>query len=257
MSAHFFFLTFFLTLGASMDQVHDQYISIADCKKRASTFVEERKWQKYHAPKNLSICISVEAGELLEWFTWLTPEESFEILKTDKADAIRDELADVFLSLLTFCNTTGIDLATVFEKKIKKIEATYPTVHALQDSSAIVDDNDTTLDTFKKRAHRLITSRGWKKHHTPKNLAMYIFMEAAELMEQFYTHTLEESYAVFKTDKSVAIEDEVADIFLCILNFCNTAEIDLASSFEAKMKKIEAKYPAEQVSGKNSKYTEY
>lgn len=59
-------------------------------------FVKERDWDIFHNPKNLSMALVGEAGELVEIFQWLTAEESFDVMKDPKkATQIRHELADI------------------------------------------------------------------------------------------------------------------------------------------------------------------
>src|SRR5580700_6441368 len=72
-------------------------------------FSSERDWEKFHSPKNLAIALSVEAAELLEPFQWLTAEQS-EHLSHDQLSAVRMELADVFLYLVSLSDKLGVDL---------------------------------------------------------------------------------------------------------------------------------------------------
>jgi dCTP diphosphatase len=79
-------------------------------------FAAERDWEQFHSPKNLAIAVSVEAGELLEHFQWLTAEQSANLSKGDLAK-VRLELADVFLYLVSLSDKLGVDLvAAAFEK---------------------------------------------------------------------------------------------------------------------------------------------
>ncbi len=100
---------------------------IKDLQKKIVKFRDRRDWKQFHNFKNLAIDLSVEASELLELFQWLPEKEVKNILKNRQKEAkIKEELADVFWSLLLFAHDTGIDLETVLEEKIKINESKYP-----------------------------------------------------------------------------------------------------------------------------------
>ncbi len=89
--------------------------------ERLRKFRDERDWRKYHKLKNLAISISIEAAELLEHFQWVD-----EIELEKKREEIEEEVADVFIYLLFFCDVAGIDLIKATEKKMNKNELKYP-----------------------------------------------------------------------------------------------------------------------------------
>lgn len=89
-------------------------------------FSQQRNWDQFHSLKNLSMALSVEASELLELFQWSEGDERFENLASDKQQAIRDEVADVFLYLLRFCDQSGIDLIDAAKAKMLKNAIKYP-----------------------------------------------------------------------------------------------------------------------------------
>ncbi|MBB1246998.1 nucleotide pyrophosphohydrolase, partial [Streptomyces durbertensis] len=73
-------------------------------QKRLADFAAARDWGPYHTPKNLVAALSVEAGELVEIFQWLTPEESQRVMDDpDQAHRVEDEVADVLAYLLQLC----------------------------------------------------------------------------------------------------------------------------------------------------------
>ncbi len=91
------------------------------------SFADQRNWNQYHTPKNLAMALTGEAGELLEVFQWLTPEESDRRnLGPANRQAVRDELADVFIYTLRLADLLDIDLEEVFWEKMKKNEQKYP-----------------------------------------------------------------------------------------------------------------------------------
>jgi dCTP diphosphatase len=79
-------------------------------------FAAARDWDQFHSPKNLAMALSVEAGELLEHFQWLTEEQSANLAEGEVAK-VRLELADALLYLVSLSDKLGVDLiAAAFEK---------------------------------------------------------------------------------------------------------------------------------------------
>ena len=89
---------------------------------RLSAFAEARDWPQFHNPKNLATALSVESAELLEIFQWLTPDQAENVMSSDRAGDVRDEVADVAIYLLYFLARTGIDLDAVLEDKMRRNE---------------------------------------------------------------------------------------------------------------------------------------
>ena len=90
-----------------------------------SNFARERDWDQFHSPKNLSMALIVEAGELVEQFQWLKQSESRDLPK-DKLEAVEEELADILVYLIRIADQLDIDLISASRKKIKSNEAKYP-----------------------------------------------------------------------------------------------------------------------------------
>jgi len=88
-------------------------------------FGRERDWHLYHMPKNLTAALIVEAAELLEPFQWLTPEQSLN-LPPDKHEAVRQEMADVLIYLVSLANCLEVDLLKAAEDKLAINAAKYP-----------------------------------------------------------------------------------------------------------------------------------
>lgn len=105
----------------------DSSTTVAEIKTRVLSFARERDWEQFHAPKNLSMALAAEAGELMEHFLWATPEAS-RMIATDtaKRKKIEEELADVVIYALEFANMTGIDVAAAIEAKMAANAAKYP-----------------------------------------------------------------------------------------------------------------------------------
>lgn len=112
-------------------------------------------------------------------------------------------------------------------------------------------DAATTLEDLKALVRRFVEERAWQPFHSPKNLAMGIAVEAAELMECFLWLDLPASYETANDPKKrAAIADEMADVFCYLLNLSNVLGIDLSEALQAKMVKNAVKYPAEEYRGK-------
>lgn len=99
--------------------------TIAHLKKIVLEFSQEREWQQFHTPKNVSMALAGEASELMEHFLWVESKDSY-TTAAEKKESVEQEVADVFCYLLTFCNQTGIDLAAALEKKMEINRIKYP-----------------------------------------------------------------------------------------------------------------------------------
>lgn len=105
----------------------DSSTTLEEIKARVLAFARERDWEQFHAPKNLSMALAAEAGELMEHFLWATSEASRAIAQDEtKRKKIEEELADVVIYALEFANMTGIDVAAAIEKKMAANAAKYP-----------------------------------------------------------------------------------------------------------------------------------
>ena len=114
-----------------------------------------------------------------------------------------------------------------------------------------MNDEQATLARLKEQVAKFIAARDWQKYHRPKNLAMSIAIEAGELLElfQWLDHReCDEGLADPEVRKKLA--DEMADVLAFLLSLSNVTGIDLAASFEAKMKANGEKYPVEEVKGR-------
>ena len=99
--------------------------SIDDLKEAVIKFAQDRDWEKFHTPKNLSAAVAVEAAELQELFMWLTPEES-QNLTPDKRAKVEDEVGDVLICLVNFAARAGIDPLAAAAQKMQKNNEKYP-----------------------------------------------------------------------------------------------------------------------------------
>jgi NTP pyrophosphatase (non-canonical NTP hydrolase) len=98
---------------------------------------------------------------------------------------------------------------------------------------------------------RFVAEREWEPFHSPKNLAMGLSVEAAELMEHFLWVGTEESRQVAQDPARLGeVADEMADVACYLLALCNTLGIDLSEAVTAKLAKTALKYPAEKYRGR-------
>lgn len=110
-----------------MDALSDSATTLGELKARVLAFVQERDWEQFHSPKNLSMALAAETGELMEHFLWATPERSHEIARDPaKRAKIAEELADVVIYALEFANITGLDVAAAIESKMAANAKKYP-----------------------------------------------------------------------------------------------------------------------------------
>jgi dCTP diphosphatase len=113
--------------GRRMKPMTDDTTTVAEIRARVLAFVRERDWEQFHAPKNLSMALAAEAGELMEHFLWATPEQSLAVARDPvKRGKVEEELADVVIYALEFANMTGIDVAAAIERKLALNAQKYP-----------------------------------------------------------------------------------------------------------------------------------
>jgi dCTP diphosphatase len=112
------------------------------------------------------------------------------------------------------------------------------------------------LEELRIRISEFARERDWDQFHSPKNLAMALIVEAAELVEQFQWLKQDESRAL-AGEKLAAVEQELADILVYLVRIADQLNIDLLAAARRKIKSNEAKYPVEKVRGSSKKYTEY
>lgn len=99
--------------------------------------------------------------------------------------------------------------------------------------------------------------RDWEQFHNPKDIAISLSIEAAELLEWFQWRDKTAIKQMLETDKREALEDEIADVAVYLSYLCYDLNIDLEQAIKRKMDKNAAKYPVEKVKGRADKYNEY
>ncbi len=111
------------------------------------------------------------------------------------------------------------------------------------------------IEKIREEIREFRDKRDWMQFHNPKNMAISISLEAAELLEHFQWKTAEESEAHVLAAKE-AISDEIADIATYLIEFCDNTGIDLEQAIFRKLAKNNEKYPVEKSKGSAKKYTE-
>lgn len=112
------------------------------------------------------------------------------------------------------------------------------------------------LRALQKRLAAFAAARDWEQFHSPKNLAMALSVEAAELVEEFQWLTEAESKAL-DAERRERVRLELADVFIYLLRLADRLDVDLMRAADDKIALNERKYPADRVRGDARKYTEY
>ena len=117
----------------------------------------------------------------------------------------------------------------------------------------MMKDSETTLGELRALVAQFVRERDWEQFHDPKNLAMSIAIEAAELMEHFQWDRNDQIPGLFdEAGKREEVEEELADVICYCLSLANHLEIDLSEAVEKKMIKNASKYPGEEYRGRHS-----
>jgi NTP pyrophosphatase (non-canonical NTP hydrolase) len=111
------------------------------------------------------------------------------------------------------------------------------------------------LVELRDRLRAFADARDWNQFHSPKNLAMALIAEAAELVEHFQWLTEEESARLAPATK-VSVAEELADVLAYLVRIADKLDIDLLAAVSAKIARNEERYPVERARGSARKYTE-
>jgi dCTP diphosphatase len=112
-------------------------------------------------------------------------------------------------------------------------------------------DSTTTVAMLRQAMAHFVAERDWEKFHSPKNLAMALAAEAAELMEHFLWIDNDASRTLVRDPaQRGAIADEIADAAGVIFALCNALDLDLSDAVADKMSRNVRKYPVEKCRGR-------
>ncbi len=103
----------------------DAATTIEALKNSVKKFVEDREWQQFHSPKNLSMALASEAAEVMDLFLWCDNDASYEELQNRRQE-VEDEIADVATLILAFCVRHNIDLSKAIDHKQIEQAKKYP-----------------------------------------------------------------------------------------------------------------------------------
>lgn len=111
--------------------MNDTTATISELKKLVTDFRDERGWDRFHAPRNLTTSIVLESSELLELFQWDLKTLSVAQVRKDKGrmEEIKKEMADIVIYCLSMVDILGIDLTDSIIKKLEHNRKKYPTKH--------------------------------------------------------------------------------------------------------------------------------
>ncbi|MFN8440364.1 MAG: nucleotide pyrophosphohydrolase [Caldilineaceae bacterium] len=111
-------------------------------------------------------------------------------------------------------------------------------------------DATTTLSDLRGAVDHFVGARNWYRYHTPKNLAMSIAIEAAEIMEHFQWRDVQESSNAMQDPTLRAeVADELADVLIYCLSFANATGIDVSEAIYKKLARNEHRFPVAATSG--------
>ncbi len=114
-----------------------------------------------------------------------------------------------------------------------------------------MSDAQTTIGQLREQIAEFVARRDWRQFHSPKNLAMSLAIEAAELMEHFQWLTPEQSRLLAGDDQRLqSVSEEMADVLCYLLAMANELGVDLAAAVRRKMAQNEQKYPAAECRGR-------
>jgi NTP pyrophosphatase (non-canonical NTP hydrolase) len=113
-----------------------------------------------------------------------------------------------------------------------------------------------SIDALRARVNAFVEERDWAQFHSPKNLAMAMIVEAAEVVEHFQWMTESDSRQL-DAETREKVGQELADTFVYLMRIAEVCGIDLIAAANAKIALNAQKYPADKCKGSNAKYTEY
>lgn len=104
-------------------------MNLSELAQKLREFAQERDWEKFHSPKNLSMALSVEVAELVEHFQWLTEKQSTS-LDTEELAEVSEEIADIQIYLARLADQLGVDIESAVSKKLEVNADKYPVAKA-------------------------------------------------------------------------------------------------------------------------------
>jgi NTP pyrophosphatase (non-canonical NTP hydrolase) len=112
-----------------------------------------------------------------------------------------------------------------------------------------------SLAELQNAIDAFVEERNWAQFHTPKNVAMGIAIEAAEIMEHFFWCTGEESYSLPK-EKRAEVANEIGDVLIYLLRLGQVLDMDIIAAARDKLVVNAEKYPVGKAKGRATKYVD-
>jgi NTP pyrophosphatase (non-canonical NTP hydrolase) len=100
-------------------------MNLSELARKLREFAQERDWEQFHSPKNLSMALSVEVAELVEHFQWLTEVQSTSLDDEELAE-VSEEIADIQIYLTRLADQLGVDIEDAVSKKLDVNAGKYP-----------------------------------------------------------------------------------------------------------------------------------
>ena len=113
-----------------------------------------------------------------------------------------------------------------------------------------------SLTSLRNDLRQFAIERDWEKFHSPKNLAMALTVEAAELLEHFQWLT-DDHAGVLTGKRKVQVREELADVLIYLVRLADKLEVDLLAAASDKVAANAEKYPISKAKGNSRKYTEF
>lgn len=113
----------------------------------------------------------------------------------------------------------------------------------------------TDFDQLTRRIREFTEARDWQQFHSPKNLAMALIVEAAELVEHFQWLTEAQSHTL-SSQKLTQVGEELADIQIYLIRIADQLNVNLLEAVDKKIMANAEKYPVEKARGNAKKYNE-
>jgi len=112
-----------------------------------------------------------------------------------------------------------------------------------------------SLAELQNAIDAFVEERNWAQFHTPKNVAMGIAIEAAEIMEHFLWCSNDESYSLPR-EKRAEVANEIGDVLIYLLGLGRALDIDIIAAARDKLVQNREKYPVEKAKGRAVKYVD-
>ena len=118
-----------------------------------------------------------------------------------------------------------------------------------------MNDQNTNIAELKSLLADFNQARDWGQYHSPRNLAMAVSVEASELLSLFLWAADDGPQPPVESRRPM-VEEEAADVMICLVNFCSSMGIDISRAVRNKIEKNERKYPIEKSRGRLEKHDE-